>query len=942
MSVVPLQTPLGVNSLSALMQNANVFTINNTVSTFIGTSTSNTDYSPGKLITDTVLWLITLAINDGYIRGVDAGDTLTDAVYDQLISIGSNSIPALGNSISSAYVIADPSGVWTSKAQYFASAQGVTPNWPGPATSGYALTSNVGFGQQATWYPYDTTNTNVAVTQWGYLRLHALQAWNEFNWSGLTPTGPNVMYEYFCDSFIQAYNYIKTNNPTTYTLQNSLTYDLGTYSNMNDVISANILGVNSASLQFGIDLENLGNALSFSVISAFGMPSALLYTLLQNSAITSDLAIALLAAGITEEHLSLLGSRPYQAFDTVTEQNIYGAFLIITGDSLSEILSILSCTTQNITTLADLLNVRKLFPLSYGSLTVPLPNLVSSESSKVYYPIFMNNGVNSALSSPEVVNIVGTIVIPGEPNTQSYTGSLQPPPVGFDSYLVGILPNTLAIPAGAFSYSMRQIRNIESLSVREFAQVVQGLEIVNNLPLANSSGTPIDTTSVSDVIDRTKLGSGPYGTYTMSDFFGCMSGLPYPIKLLYERLKQLPVESLYNIYKDLFLAVTWQEPTVTLNYESYTGPGPSFDTYYRVTGVSIVDPGGGYGRGGAPAPTITISDGTTVTVTIGTDFLAAGSDGSGTYGRLTSINIDTAGTDGTTIPTLTIEYPPITPNGGVNSVDGTVGWPNMNDVVTAYISQSNTEISNIANTYPNIVGFINTYWSMFGQQLAIEQRARYIAIPPVSVPKNIFETTYPAILYDFINSTSEFAIDTLPHQTAQTLENIVNADTLGGQNIIALLRQNRNQSRLSSIGIPLSNEISNNITDTETRALLANGTIATDINGLNNYTTPSWASTNPVPLGRYIQPYPGYEEVNAITTGDITPILLNIPNPVVATNVVIGPAERIRRNSSVPLGGIYPPLLNPWYTSGILMSGRYTVEEALHSITECNCDFWCQ
>jgi hypothetical protein len=98
------------------------------------------------------------------------------------------------------------------------------------------------------------------------------------------------------------------------------------------------------------------------------------------------------------------------------QQKTYAAFLIITGVDLAEILVSLNCNTQGLVTLADLLDVRKMFPNSYQTLTVPLYNAVPGPTnSKTYYPIFATNAVSSGLTAPAVVAQVGTVIPPVPP-----------------------------------------------------------------------------------------------------------------------------------------------------------------------------------------------------------------------------------------------------------------------------------------------------------------------------------------------------------------------------------------------------------------------------------------------------------------------------------------------------------------------------------------------
>ena len=192
-----IQSPLGINVLGSVLQNTGL-TINPVATSYMGASKTNTDYIFGSLVSSTALRLLTWAINDGYNRGPgNSNTTLTNTTYNNLISIGNGSIPALGNSLPPSYVIADPANVWV-----------------GEATSGYGISGNTDQGQSATWLPYDTTNPNMSVTQWGYVRLHALQAWNEFNWNGTSTTQSVPDYKEFCSSLITVNGLMSSANKT--------------------------------------------------------------------------------------------------------------------------------------------------------------------------------------------------------------------------------------------------------------------------------------------------------------------------------------------------------------------------------------------------------------------------------------------------------------------------------------------------------------------------------------------------------------------------------------------------------------------------------------------------------------------------------------------------------------------------------------------------------
>ena len=925
---------------------------------------------------------------------VSSISTLTTTAYNNLISIGANTIPALGNAKPPTYVAVDPSGIWTDAAVTYGVQQGELDSLPGPATSGYGETSVTDQGQEATWLPYNTTNPNHSVTQWGYVRLHALQAWNEFNWNGAEVALANPEYKEFLSSFSTAQSFIDYNNQAIMTNQNSKTFLDGAYSNMDDLISADIYGISLANTLFGTDLDNLGKVINLSRIDSFGLPSVLLQTLGENNAVIQDLVLALLSSGLESSEVQGLISGAIPTPTVEQEQQIYSAFLIIIGENLEEVIAPLQCTTQGLESLADLLDVKKLFPNSYQSLTVPKYNseLGLPTNSKTYYPIYISGGVNSALTTEDMNEYVG-VQTPNRPpnitrNEVVDANNISSPKPGFGSYLSGILPNQQAVAAGAFSFTMRQVKNIERADIKNFSRAVKSIENTRSLNLVNGTSKPTNDDAIANVQAKEALGSGPYGTYTMSDLFGCMSGLPYPWEQIFNNISQVQTAELARLYQELYLAVAWEPAKLRVQYTGSPGS-------YTVTGVTIIDNGGGYGRGGAPVPTITLSNGGTAVATIGTDSSAAGSNGTGSFGRVTTVQLTSAGPTSSSVPTATIQAPPTSTLGGTNTASGTTGWATtMSTVVQNYIDLANAEIATIAATNTDAINLLNTYWNVMGGQLAIEQRSRYIGIPPVTVPKDPLLNPYPTSINVFVDNIPTIAQDTRPHMAAQTLESICNLDTLGGQSTVALMRQERNQQRLSSAGIPLDNNISSGLSSMDQKTLTTNNTIPAGINnvipspcltlvntspeiygdvtfGVTGFTNPAWSVNEfegenlyPIPNGVYIPsdtnlvgeyipalsgneygiPVDGTAPPNTIE-GDISPILNGDPIPIVNTYVPAGlvpttPSRIVTISAPNQLGTNIPFNLDPAYTSSTMLPASYSIDEAIEKVIECNCDCW--
>jgi len=460
--------------------------------------------------------------------------------------------------------------------------------------------------------------------------------------------------------------------------------------------------------------------------------------------------------------------------------------------------------------------------------------------------------------------------------TQPNPLTVQAIPQGFGAYLDGILPPDIAKAAGSFSVSMQQIKNISSVPIEKFAQVVNSLETNKNLNV-NGTSVPTDTTLATQGLALIALGNGPYGTYTMSNFLGCMSGLPYLGIDIDGLIKNVQTTTLSDIYKNIYLAVTWEQATATWNGTSFT----------------YTNKGGGY----ASAPTVTVG-GNPATAIIGTD-----STDITTYGRIISISY--SGAAGTVVIN-----PPL---GG--------GWPTMNTVIQSYIDAANAEILSIKNSQPALAQQLITNWELTGTLLSVEQRAIATGMTigvPNSSPSYLREPTiaaFPSTQYAFVDSIPRYATFTQPHMYSQTLEAIANYNTVGGRSIVAMLRESRNQARLQEAGIPVDNNIANKLTKQQESELIANGTLGGSV--------PATLATeigSPVPFGYY-------DPVDDRYYSD-------------GVAIDIGEAVEPGSFAGSRYSNLIPPQLSVIYASDILLPATYSVQEAIDEVIRCNCDCW--
>ena len=154
---------------------------------------------------------------------------------------------------------------------------------------------------------------------------------------------------------------------------NSQTYLGNTFTTMNSMITGSISTINLATGPFGTDLVNLGRLIDLANLTNFGSPLALVQQLYSITGTIPTLSVAFINAGISTDIALNLTSPTVSVIDS-TQRLMYQAMTQITGDDLTQILTVLGVTTVGITTMADLLNPLKLFPNSYQSLTAPTAN----------------------------------------------------------------------------------------------------------------------------------------------------------------------------------------------------------------------------------------------------------------------------------------------------------------------------------------------------------------------------------------------------------------------------------------------------------------------------------------------------------------------------------------------------------------------------------------
>ena len=271
----------------------------------------------------------------------------------------------------------------------------------------------------------------------------------------------NGSFGNFAQAFGAAQGYISLTNYIINSVFNANSTDyLGpTFTNMTNLITADISQVNLAFPAFGADLALTGDLIDFVNIDRFGTPAVLLHQLAVKGNIlngsTPAVTAALQAQGLTDQNIADLVNLNQQSlfnpdgltanqFDRL-QKAAYPGLLAVTGADLQTVLDILNCTLPNITTMGDLLNPVKIFPTSFSSLTLPTPN----------GPVLIYDTAGSVNSVIEPVLNSGSIT-----------------PTGCDD-LGKIIPTAQAAANRALQIAFQQIKGITDTTAPQLAAILQ-------------------------------------------------------------------------------------------------------------------------------------------------------------------------------------------------------------------------------------------------------------------------------------------------------------------------------------------------------------------------------------------------------------------------------------------------------------------------------------
>lgn len=317
--------------------------------------------------------------------------------------------------------------------------------------------------------------------------------------------------------------------------------------------------------------------------------------------------------------------------------------------------------------------------------------------------------------------------------------------------LKGILPDDMAVANQALSRSFQQIKNINTSTNAVLAKTIRGLELNIGLPDVQSQSAPLPP-SVQDYwsnqyndVNNIKLGTQTGGQYCLADMMGYCAGInaTEPLTQINTLMNKLVTSgALATLINDAGSSSSSTGVLKVLEYFGNLTYGPS-----PVLGpIDPLDPL-------APPPVIGYEV-----------IIPPGVYGAGTY------------------------------SGTTEQEAFDLAWAGLFPAL-------NTQIAVVYAANTAACQEINTYNATFTEQLAREyiNQKRNRDINGVVVPNDVPASNTTAI--SFAQSLHGYGTDKTKGGPREILEKVANTDGLGGQSIIATMREGRNIALLNASGI---------------------------------------------------------------------------------------------------------------------------------------------
>ena len=345
-------------------------------------------------------------------------------------------------------------------------------------------------------------------------------------------TDGNLDLSKFAQIIFASNSYISQSTAYISAANNSGLYDPQfAFPGQTSLITGNFSDLNTNLSSFAQDVANIGYAIDWNNLVNFGNPLSLLQTLKSRNGLLPCVVNACVLAGLSAATVNAISTAGATA-DAQTTATLYVAFTTLKSEDLAQVQKILSCTTAGLTSVADLLDLAKLFPNSYMTFVVE----VGSQTYEVY-----SNATTLNKDLPFLGNRLNLVVpyVPGQ-------------------------------AAIAFGLQASQIKGINTLSSTEIASTVQGLETLEDLPLVAGFDQFVPASVRSYYNSQFGQGTGPGNTFVAYDLLGTAVGSPETdcyanINTVMSQIPASATADLSQTYVQMEQALTNPDPNIVFD-----------------------------------------------------------------------------------------------------------------------------------------------------------------------------------------------------------------------------------------------------------------------------------------------------------------------------------------------------------------------------------------
>jgi len=638
-----------------------------------------------------------------------------------------------------------------------AGALSITPSWMSDSTVS-ALRFLSGSGQTGLWLTGSPGLANSALaSNYGQAPL-LVDYINQLAglYRGLGPYPSQAAdYSVFAQIFAVVSGFITSTNQVIFAKENANGYLGPTFSSLDALTTANISNVNPVFDQFGYDLARQGRLVNTANLDLYGTPAALLQQISAEAKIQGRTLPAIEAAMVSEganllDITDLVTDNRYSLFNQDgllpndfdrLQKVAYQAMTTVTGDDLAQILQILGVTTPNITSLNQLLDPVKMFPLSYDTLLTPSPN----GNLFIFDPA---GNVNSSI----------------QPVVDSYLPSLS----GCDE-LGKIIPQGTATANKAIQVALQNIPGIANTTWPELAETVAASTdrvwspdqeyLPNTVVSVATATTPSYYQSLTTVPTGTDINNTNYWQPVELPNLQTMQGL----SSIAAQTTPISANVINIIDNDV--------ATGTGEYNSIT--------YFDFMGLAVND-------------TVVANNLATVNTAINTIVTAAGANITNLttiYDRMNNVASGLYGDQ--------FVGPVTVPAGlGAGVYNNSFPYTAGDLAVNTLASLVPAELNAIVAAYPTESAAATAAWNnVIARMVYFQDLVTRAGLTPTDIVPN--QTS----IYSFVQAIPEYARDQITGGAYQYLESIANTVTEGGQALVGSLREASNQSLMDAAAI---------------------------------------------------------------------------------------------------------------------------------------------